>query len=189
MDSPIEDPAAEFLAQEKEALGDIIDEFEITEKPLSAEEPLVEDEEPPKVELPSEDPLVVEDEESLFKSSEPSVKPVPETIKKWREENEKLLEEKDEKEEVMKKELKEQAKKELDDWYKNYNQQLKTTQDNNRGSEKDFIAEVNDITPGTEWERVHKLCDFSTKNNRNSKDMSRMRHILLQLKQTGVKVN
>ena len=59
----------------------------------------------------------------------------------------------------------------------------KTKQDN-RESEKEFVAEVNDITPGTEWERVTKLCDFSGKNaNKNStKDMSRMKSILLQLK-------
>ena len=47
------------------------------------------------------------------------------------------------------------------------------------------MAEVNDITPGTEWDRVTKLCDFGGKNaNKNSsKDMTRMKSILLQLKQ------
>ena len=41
------------------------------------------------------------------------------------------------------------------------------------------------FSPGTEWERVTKLCDFSGKNaNKNStKDMSRMRSILINLKQ------
>nr|ACO12260.1 Clathrin light chain [Lepeophtheirus salmonis] len=180
MDSPVEDPAAEFLAQEKEALGDIIDEFEITEKPVDMEEPEIE-----FVECMAD----VEPKEDLFNTlTPPPTKPVPETIRKWKEENEKLLEEKDAKEEKMKLELQAQAKKELEDWYKNYNKQLTLTQESNRGSEKDFVAEVNDITPGTEWERVYKLVDFNTKNNRNSKDMSRMRHILLQLKQTGVKV-
>lgn len=53
------------------------------------------------------------------------------------------------------------------------------------------MAEVNDITPGTEWERVTKLCDFSGKNaNKNStKDMSRMKSILLQLKQQNTGKN
>ena len=38
--------------------------------------------------------------------------------------------------------------------------------------------------PGSEWERVNKLVDFNTKSNKNTKDMSRMRSIMLQLKQT-----
>ena len=37
--------------------------------------------------------------------------------------------------------------------------------------------------PGSEWERVNKLVDFNTKANKNTKDMSRMRSIMLQLKQ------
>ena len=45
------------------------------------------------------------------------------------------------------------------------------------------MAETNEIVPGTEWDRVHKLCDFNAKNSKNSKDLSRMRTILLQLKQ------
>ena len=40
----------------------------------------------------------------------------PETIKKWREEQEMRLKEKDETEQVRMNELREQAKKELDDW-------------------------------------------------------------------------
>merc|ERR1712150_275772 len=80
--------------------------------------------------------------------------------------------------------LREQAKKELDDWYKHYEEQLNKTKVTNRESEKEFVAEVNDIRPGSEWERVNKLVDFNTKSNRNTKDMSRMRSIMLQLKQS-----
>ena len=56
------------------------------------------------------------------------------------------------------------------------------TKERNREDEKDFV--FNDISPGTEWERVTKLCDFSGKNaNKNStKDMSRMKSILINLK-------
>ena len=69
--------------------------------------------------------------------------------------------------------------------YKRYQDNLDKTKKTNREDEKEFVAEVNDITPGTEWERVTKLCDFGGKNaNKNSsKDMSRMKSILLQLKQ------
>ena len=75
--------------------------------------------------------------------------------------------------------------------YKRYEENLDKTKKNNREDEKEFVAEVNDITPGTEWERVTKLCDFSGKNaNKNSaKDMTRMKSILLQLKQQQITKN
>merc|ERR1711993_87691 len=97
---------------------------------------------------------------------------------------EKRLQEKDAKEEETMAQLRDEAKKDLDEWYKRYEDNLSKTKADNRESEKEFVAEVNDITPGTEWERVTKLCDFSGKNaNKNSvKDMSRMKSILLQLK-------
>jgi len=53
-----------------------------------------------------------------------------------------------------------------------------------RNAEKQFVAEVDEIEPGTEWERIAKLCDFNPKSSKSSKDVSRMRSIILQLKQT-----
>lgn len=52
-----------------------------------------------------------------------------------------------------------------------------------RNAEKQFVAEVDEIEPGTEWERIAKLCDFNPKASKTSKDVSRMRSIILQLKQ------
>lgn len=46
------------------------------------------------------------------------------------------------------------------------------------------MAEDNEIEPGTEWERIAKLCDFNPKAKQGSKDVSRMRSIILQLKQS-----
>lgn len=80
-------------------------------------------------------------------------------------------------------ELKVKAKKDLEDWYKKYTEQLEKTKSDNRKSEKTFVAEMDEIKPGTEWDRVSKLCEFNSKNNKNAKDQSRMRSILLQLKQ------
>jgi hypothetical protein len=107
----------------------------------------------------------------------------PETIKKWKAEQEIRLKLKDENEEKNKEELKAKAAKELEDWYKRYDEQLHKTKETNRSEEETVVAEVNSIQPGTEWERVAKQCDFSAKNTRNTKDISRMRGILLQLKQ------
>lgn len=53
-----------------------------------------------------------------------------------------------------------------------------------RNAEKQFVAESDEIEPGTEWERIAKLCDFNPKSSKTSKDVSRMRSIILQLKQT-----
>lgn len=51
-----------------------------------------------------------------------------------------------------------------------------------RNAEKEFVAETDAIEPGTEWERIAKLCDFNPKASKTSRDVSRMRSIILQLK-------
>ena len=52
-----------------------------------------------------------------------------------------------------------------------------------REAEDAFIAERDADDPGHEWERVAKMCDFSGKGSRTTKDVSRMRSIFLHLKQ------
>ena len=53
-----------------------------------------------------------------------------------------------------------------------------------REAEAEFIQERDDNVPGHEWERICWLCEFNPKGTRTQKDVSRMRSILLQLKQT-----
>uniref|UniRef100_A0A4W5L0F7 Clathrin light chain n=1 Tax=Hucho hucho TaxID=62062 RepID=A0A4W5L0F7_9TELE len=53
-----------------------------------------------------------------------------------------------------------------------------------RASEEAFLSEADDDSPGTEWERVAHLCDFNPKTNKTAKDVSRMRSVLIALKQT-----
>ncbi|CAL7945137.1 unnamed protein product [Xylocopa violacea] len=114
----------------------------------------------------------------------PPVKEEPEKIRKWREEQKARLEEKDAEEEKKKEEWKEAAKKELEEWYKHHAEAISKTKTTNRNAEKQFVAEADEVEPGTEWERIAKLCDFNPKSSRTSKDVSRMRSIILQLKQT-----
>ncbi|XP_035733930.1 clathrin light chain-like isoform X1 [Vespa mandarinia] len=120
--------------------------------------------------------------------SAPPVKEEPEKIRKWREEQKTRLEEKDAEEEKKKEEWREAAKKELEEWYKHHAEAISKTKTTNRESaknaEKQFVAEADEVEPGTEWERIAKLCDFNPKSSRTSKDVSRMRSIILQLKQT-----
>jgi len=108
----------------------------------------------------------------------------PEKIKRWREEQKKRLEKKDEEEEVKKIELREGAKKELDEWYSNHEEQVAKNRKANRSAEKELVADTEPIEPGTEWERIAKLCDFNPKGSKHHKDISRMRSIILQVKQT-----
>merc|ERR1712029_9191 len=113
----------------------------------------------------------------------------PETIRAWRADNEKRLAEKDAKEEENLKQAREQAKKELADWYKKYNEQLAKTKSSNRSAEEEFVAEVNDIKPVAgakpNWERINKMVDFNSKNSKSTQDTTRMKSILIQLKQNG----
>ncbi|XP_039294704.1 clathrin light chain isoform X2 [Nilaparvata lugens] len=113
----------------------------------------------------------------------PVVREEPEKIKKWREDQKKSLEEKDLNEEKKKEELRTAAKSELDEWYRHHEELIAKTRAANRNAEKQFVAESGAIEPGTEWERIAKLCDFNPKSTRTSKDVSRMRSIILQLKQ------
>lgn len=111
------------------------------------------------------------------------LKAEPPKIAQWREEHNKMLQEKDAEEEIKKQEWLEQARKELQDWERNRLEQLEKTKENNRTAEKEFIAERDENRPGSEWERVSKLCDFNPKSSKGTKDVSRMRSTLLQLKQ------
>ncbi|XP_023339166.1 clathrin light chain A isoform X8 [Eurytemora carolleeae] len=175
------DPAAEFLAQEQEDLAELGEDMGFNSPPqnmdfFSSNEP--------NTEVKQEDDAIQNGMETLTNGmGNINVREEPESIKKWKIEQEEKLKLKDENEEKKRKELKEQAKQELNDWYKHYEEQLQKTKENNRSAEETFVSEINDIQPGTEWERVAKQCDFSAKNTRNTKDVSRMRGILLQLKQ------
>ena len=53
-----------------------------------------------------------------------------------------------------------------------------------RADEEAFVSDRDDSTGGHDWERVCRMCDFNPKGTKNTKDVSRMRSIFLQLKQT-----
>ena len=59
----------------------------------------------------------------------------------------------------------------------------------NRNAEKEWVAERDAEIPGQEWEKIAKMCDFNPKATRNVKDTTRMRSILLQLKQANTHLN
>ncbi|XP_034298781.1 clathrin light chain B isoform X1 [Pantherophis guttatus] len=125
----------------------------------------------------------------------------PESIRKWREEQKKRLQELDAASKVLEQEWREKAKKDLEEWNIRQNEQMERNQANNRiadkafyqqpdadvigyvASEEAFLKESKEETTGTEWEKVAQLCDFNPKSSKQSKDVSRMRSVLISLKQ------
>ncbi|XP_065174881.1 clathrin light chain A-like [Sycon ciliatum] len=108
----------------------------------------------------------------------------PEAVRKWRADQEQLLAEKDRQAEEERQSLLDQAKQDLADWEARQDEQLDKTKSDNRSAEEAFIRERDEDTPGSEWERVARFVDFNPKNSKNTKDVARMRSILLHLKQT-----
>lgn len=108
----------------------------------------------------------------------------PEKIRIWREEQAEMLIKKDADSEKKKAEWRDIARHELEDWYKHRNEQVEKSKKVNRENEDAFVTQRDERKPGGEWERVCRLCDFNPKASRNTKDIQRMRSILLQLKQT-----
>ncbi|XP_052634569.1 clathrin light chain A isoform X2 [Harpia harpyja] len=125
----------------------------------------------------------------------------PESIRKWREEQKERLEQLDANSRKQEAEWKEKAIKELEEWYARQDEKLQKTKVSNRvadeafykqpfadvigyvAAEEAFVNDAEDIFPGTEWERVAQLCDFNPKSSKQAKDVSRMRSVLISLKQ------
>ncbi|XP_069623745.1 clathrin light chain A isoform X2 [Ranitomeya imitator] len=125
----------------------------------------------------------------------------PESIRKWREEQRSRLEVLDANSKKQESEWKEKAAKELDEWYARQDELLLKTKANNRvadeafykqpfadvigyvAAEEAFVSDAEETSPGTEWERVARLCDFNPKSSKQAKDVSRMRSVLISLKQ------
>uniref|UniRef100_A0A8C4PE48 Clathrin light chain n=1 Tax=Dromaius novaehollandiae TaxID=8790 RepID=A0A8C4PE48_DRONO len=125
----------------------------------------------------------------------------PESIRKWREEQKERLEHLDANSRKQEAEWKEKAIKELEEWYARQDEKLQKTKASNRvadeafykqpfadvigyvAAEEAFVNDAEDIFPGTEWERVAQLCDFNPKSSKQAKDVSRMRSVLISLKQ------
>ncbi|KAL0269348.1 UNVERIFIED_CONTAM: hypothetical protein PYX00_007113 [Menopon gallinae] len=206
-----EDPAAEFIAREQNNLAGLEDDLNPVKYNQPIEDGFNNQQgvsPPGSFEMVDGDNVSAQNNHSEYESvketvqtdvlqsedgefnSEPMTNSVPkvareepEKIKKWREEQKKRLEEKDANEEMKKEEWRAAAKKELEEWYKHHEDLITKTKAVNRNAEKQFVAEINAIEPGTEWERIAKLCDFNPKSSKSSKDVSRMRSIILQLKQ------
>ncbi|XP_072351288.1 clathrin light chain A-like isoform X2 [Scyliorhinus torazame] len=119
----------------------------------------------------------------------------PESIRKWREEQIKHLAELDANSRETELEWREKAKKELEDWYIQQAEQLEEMKTNNstnikqhcynlqQAAEASDVSETQEVIGGSEWEHVLHLCDFNPKTGKVSKDVTRMRSVLVSLSQ------
>ncbi|XP_056456839.1 clathrin light chain B isoform X2 [Gadus macrocephalus] len=197
-----EDPAAAFLAQQENEIAVIENDddgfgaLEGTDGEQPPQEPLYDGfgEEPaivngdmfPESNGPTDSYAAIAQVDQLRQE--------PESLRKWREEQKDRLEELDSASKTAEAEWKEKAKKELEEWHVHQNEQMEKNKANNRlcpslarASEEALMAESDGGDTGalgTEWERVARLCDFNPKTNKQAKDVSRMRSVLISLKQT-----
>ncbi|CAD5121200.1 DgyrCDS9733 [Dimorphilus gyrociliatus] len=178
-----EDPAAEFLAAEQNQLAQLEgDDFDFDQAA--------------GLQNGDTNPEVKKDKMSEGQNQPASYSPQstlpkiePEPIRKWREDQAVMLKEKDAASEEKAAEWRQQACQELDDWYRHREEQLQKTKETNRESEAAYMSDRDRPQPGHEWEKVTSYCEFNPKSApRSSKDLSRMRGILLQLKQNPIEI-
>lgn len=186
------DPAAEFLQQEEDQLRELgIDENQFGDGEGEGEfQPAENDDGDIMGEfenLGGDDAAPAEPVVNGYTEPAPviQIQPTeePESLRIWREEKAASLKKQEEEELENHQQWTDRAKKELEDWYNHYNEQLDKTRTENKAAEQQFVEEMTDTKPGNEWEKVSRFCDFNPKNSKNTKDVSRMRSMLLQLKQ------
>ncbi|NXG66693.1 CLCA protein, partial [Hemiprocne comata] len=190
LDGPEEDPAAAFLAQQENEIagiendegfsilesGEVPAALQVPEGPDSgAVDGVINGDAYQESNGPTDSYAAISQADRL--QSE------PESIRKWREEQKERLEQLDANSRKQEAEWKEKAIKELEEWYARQDEKLQKTKASNRAAEEAFVNDAEDIFPGTEWERVAQLCDFNPKSSKQAKDVSRMRSVLISLKQ------
>lgn len=78
--------------------------------------------------------------------------------------------------------MKNAASKELDEWYKQRDATLKAVKESNRKAEEDHLAAFNkEQGENAQWNEIAKLCE--AKAQKGGKDVSRMKSLLLHLKE------
>ncbi|KAM9356647.1 clathrin light chain B isoform 2-T2 [Symphorus nematophorus] len=189
-----EDPAAAFLAQQESEIAGIENDGEGFGALEGADDPQSSEPLPADNYDGFEEPATVNGD--MFQESNGPTdnyaaiaqvdiqRQEPESLRKWREEQKTRLEALDSASKAAEAEWREKAKKELEDWHVHQSEQMEKNKANNRASEEAFLAESDGDSPGSEWERVARLCDFNPKTNKQAKDVSRMRSVLISLKQT-----
>ncbi|KAG0369253.1 clathrin light chain-domain-containing protein [Gamsiella multidivaricata] len=118
----------------------------------------------------------------------PQFKPpeVPEVVREWREKQAAIVAEKDERSEAKQQETIGAAHEAIDRFYEDYNQKKAKSITENRDKEAEFLAKRDDVSSGTQWERINRHLDSSPAAvaaalKAGRRDTSRMRELLRDL--------
>ncbi|KAF8937198.1 clathrin light chain-domain-containing protein [Dissophora ornata] len=118
----------------------------------------------------------------------PQFKPaeVPEVVKEWREKQATIIAEKDDKSETKRQETIGAAHEAIDRFYEDYNQKKAKSIAENRDKEAEFLTRRDDVSSGTQWERINRHLDsspaaVSAALKAGRRDTSRMRELLRDL--------
>jgi len=108
-------------------------------------------------------------------------------LSRYRSEHDKKLDEKARQSEIKRDKIIEDANNNITKFYNERSDTKDKSLKTNRNNEKKFISDRDSVLSGTnssnEWARVATLIDFKTAVSAGSKDNSRMRKILIDLKQ------
>ncbi|KAF9431301.1 hypothetical protein BGZ94_000008 [Podila epigama] len=111
---------------------------------------------------------------------------VPEVIREWREKQAAMIATKDERSEVKRQETIGLAHEAIDRFYEDYNQKKSKSIAENRDKEEAFLTKRDDVSSGTQWERINRHLDSSPAAvnaalKAGRRDTSRMRDLLRDL--------
>merc|ERR1711972_683082 len=122
-----------------------------------------------------------------------SMRTIPEmtALREWEDKHERELEEIDYKEKAEKKDKRQAASEELTKWYEDLNADTKKRHATNRTDESTAeVARAEAMKPGANpWKLVAELIDTNARTSEESRDTSRMRALLIQLKTSPVLSN
>lgn len=107
----------------------------------------------------------------------------PDSVRKWREDMAARIAEIDARSAEKKQEMLTKAKQDLETFYTNYDSTVAKAKEGNREAESSS-QQAREVPTGSEWEQACGMCDFNPKAQVGLRDKSRMRGLLLQLKQT-----
>lgn len=106
----------------------------------------------------------------------------PQPIAEWKKQQEKLIQEKDQKSEEKNKKSLEEAKVALDKFFAEYNAKSAEKKKKNRLDQEAYVTRRDAPHAGKTWEAINDLVDLTTKGQKSTRDVARMRTIFVQLK-------
>ncbi|KAG0006869.1 hypothetical protein BGZ65_002498 [Modicella reniformis] len=111
---------------------------------------------------------------------------VPQVVREWRERQGVIIADKDEKSEAKRQQTVVAAHEAIDRFYEDYNQRKAKSIAENRDKETAFLAMRDDVSSGTQWERINRHLDSSPAAvtaalKAGRRDNSRMRELLRDL--------